>query len=83
MRKAPVENFSQLIGLWPKPFLSNFAADIGVPYVTANMMRQRNSIAARYWASIVEAAEKRGIEGVTIELLAELARQRDLERAAS
>lgn len=33
-------------------------------------MRQRGSIPAIYWSRLVEAAKDRGIEGVTLEVLA-------------
>lgn len=55
--KTP-NTFSELIGLWG---IAQFAGDIGVTYSTANAMKQRNSIPAKYWARVVEKAAKRDI----------------------
>lgn len=59
-----------IINLWPS--LSSFADDIGVPYVTAKAMRRRGSIPAPYWMMAVSKASERGLDGVTLERLAEL-----------
>jgi len=78
------ESFADLINLWPsKPSssLSNFARDLGIPYVTANLMRQRNNVHPRHWRDLLRAAKRRGIP-VTPELLANLAQERALERAS-
>lgn len=64
-----MKTFREVIDLWPS--ISAFAADIGVSYVTAQVMRHRNSIAAKHWRSVVESAEERGLD-VTYELLASL-----------
>lgn len=71
-----MSDFASLIALWPRPFISTFADDIGVPYVTAQMWRQRNSIPPEYWDLVISAAEKRGIGGVTLEHLQGLAAKR-------
>lgn len=62
-----MQTFSDVINLWPS--LSAFARDIRVEYVTAQIMRYRDSIAPRHWPKVVAAARKRGFEGVTLELL--------------
>ena len=49
--------------------LKAFAADIRVAYVTAQVMKHRNSISPDYWPLMVSAAEKRGIKGVSYETL--------------
>lgn len=60
-----------LINRWPA--LSAFADDIGVPYVTAKAMRRRGSIPAAYWLRVVECARARNLDGVSLEILAEMA----------
>lgn len=62
---------ADLISGWPS--ISVFAEDIGAPYQTAKAMRRRGSIPSRYWLRVVEAAAARGISGVSLEALAELA----------
>lgn len=62
-----MQSFTDVINLWPS--LTSFARDIRVEYVTAQIMRYRDSIAPRHWPKVVSAAEKRGFDGVTLELL--------------
>jgi hypothetical protein len=62
---------ADLINLWPS--LSAFAEDLGVQYVTAKAMRRRVSVPAGYWLRMIECAETRGIEGVTLDVLARAA----------
>lgn len=59
----------ELIGLWPEPSLTTFAADIGVPVKHASAMKARDSLPDEYRPAVVESANRRGIEGVTYELL--------------
>lgn len=63
----------QIIQAWER--LSDFAGDIGVTENTAKMMRQRDSIPADYWPTVVSAASRRKIAGITMELLAILRRR--------
>jgi len=73
-------SFAALIGSWPrdgkKTSIRSFATDLGVPYLNAQMMRHRSSVASEYWPQLVAAARKRRVEGVTFELLAELQSKR-------
>lgn len=70
------KDFRDLIGSWPREngrtSIGTFAVDAGVPYLNAQMMRHRNSVPSDYWPQLVEAARRRGLEGVTLELLAQL-----------
>jgi len=85
-----MDTFADIIDRWPS--LQDFADDIGVKYVTAQLMRHRNSIAPNHWKALVSGAEMRRIEGVTLEALAEIAahdgpkrkprRRRELQSAA-
>jgi len=65
-----------LIAKWPKPSLANFARDLGVRVEHAGSMKHRKSIPSTHWLAVVRAAEGRGIEGVTLEMLAEMAAAR-------
>ena len=47
-----------------------FSNDVGINYNTAKTMSARKAIAPQYWPRIVEAAEKKGIHGITLECLA-------------
>lgn len=67
-------SFRSIIDQWPD--LPTFADDLGVRYGAAQVMRHRDSISSLYWRDLVAAAEKRGIQGVTLELLANLKAER-------
>jgi hypothetical protein len=62
--------YTEIIDRWPS--LSTYADDIGVRYGTAQVMRYRGSIPAKYWKRVVTAAARRGIEGVSLDLLASI-----------
>lgn len=66
-----MNTFAEVIDRWPS--LQCFADDIGVRYVTAQLMRHRNSIAAKHWQAAVSGADARHIAGVTLDVLAKLA----------
>jgi hypothetical protein len=74
-----MKTFSDVIGLWDS--LSQLAADLDVPYGVAKQWRRRGSIPADRWVGLIDAAQRRGFEGVTADLLAELARSRTSEAA--
>jgi hypothetical protein len=67
---ALMTTYTEIIDRWPS--LTTYAADIGVRYGTAQVMRYRGSIPARYWKRVVAAAARRGIEGVSLDLLASI-----------
>lgn len=58
---------SDIIARWGS--IKEFAEDIGVLYVTAQVMKHRNSIHPRHWDAVITAAAARGIPGITYELL--------------
>lgn len=70
----------EIINLWPS--LTDFADDIEVKYGTAKAMRRRSSIPAGYWPLVVAKAFGRGIDGVTIEILARAVAERSTMEAA-
>lgn len=69
-----VSSFAQIVDLWPS--LRVLADDAGVGYETTRQWRLRNSIPAKYWQQLVAAAKMRGIAGITLEMLADLAIRR-------
>lgn len=81
-----MKTHADIIDLWPDPSIVTFARDIGVKYPTAQLMRWRQSIHSRHWQSVVAAAARRGLDGVTYEVLARLAQKKvpalDSEAAA-
>jgi hypothetical protein len=62
--------YTEIIDRWPS--LTAYAGDLGIRYGTAQVMRYRGSIPAKYWKRVVAAAARRGIEGVTLDLLASI-----------
>lgn len=66
--------FAELIELWPS--IGAFAADVGVPYETANSWKKRNSIPAKNWPEVIAAGGRRGFDEITAERLINLARAR-------
>lgn len=76
-------SFADLINRWPKPSLTTFARDIGITVEHASAMKQRNSIPSAHWLNVVRAAEDRGVDGVTLGRLAELAAARREQPSAA
>lgn len=68
MSKAPT-SIPALIDQWPT--IAEFASDVGCGYEAARQMRRRKKIAPEHWASVVSASKGRGIDGVTLEWIAE------------
>lgn len=67
---SAMNSFADAINRWPS--LRTFAEDIGVDYVTAQVMKHRDSVSDKYWMRMVSCAEQRRIDGVTLEFLAAL-----------
>lgn len=63
--------FADLIGKWPNAVA--LADDLGVKEVTARAWKSRGAIPSEYWTGVVAAAEKRGLDFVTLDLLARIA----------
>jgi len=76
MPKHPT-SIQELIGRWKS--IADFAADVGCEYEAARQMKLRNSIAPWHWPSVIKAAEKRGVSGVSLEWLT---KQRAMQRKA-
>lgn len=58
---------ANIIAKWPS--VAEFARDLGLNYQTARFMKRRKSIPPRYWRKVAQAAEDRGIRGVSLEKL--------------
>lgn len=69
-------DFRSVIDRWPKPSISQFADDVGIHYVTAQVMRHRNSISPDHWPAVVDAAQRRGFREITLDLLCRLRAER-------
>jgi hypothetical protein len=69
-----MNSFIDVIDRWPS--LQALAHDLDVGYSTAQAMRYRNSISSVYWQNLVEAAARRKIKGISLELLAKLRAER-------
>lgn len=77
-----MQSFSELIDCFGGA--AQMASEIDVPANTIRQWAARDSIPAWSWQGIVEAAKRRSIEAVTLELLASLAaRLRPGKSAAS
>ncbi len=69
-----MKNAAEIINQWDSP--REFADDIGSTSVNVRAMRRLNSIPDKYWKVLVEKASERGIDGISLEVLAELADQK-------
>jgi cellulase/cellobiase CelA1 len=63
-----MNSFSAVI----EAFSGRFAEAIGVEESHARTMKARDSIPSTRWMATVDAAQKLGVEGVTLDLLARL-----------
>lgn len=69
-----MQTFAEIIAAWGDDAL--FAADVGVSRSLVACWKHRNSIPLTSWTATIAAAERRGISGVTLDLLHRLASQR-------
>jgi hypothetical protein len=65
-----MHNISKILDLWRSD--ADLARDLDLPYPTVAAWRQRGSIPAIYWRSLLRAAKRRRFEQVTADLLANL-----------
>lgn len=63
-----------IIDAWPD--LQSYAVDIDVTYEAAKQMKRRDSIPDEYWQATVSGALRRGLAGVTLEILASISASR-------
>lgn len=69
-----MDDFRAILVKWPS--LETLAGDVDATEAAVRKWHQRNTIPSDYWLSVEWAAKRRNIEGVTITVLAELARRR-------
>ena len=69
-----LDSFAAIIDLWPSA--EAFGDAIGTSGANARKMKARDSIDSSYWESLVAAAIQRGLQGVSLDLLARLAARR-------
>lgn len=69
-----MDTFQAVIDAFGGP--TKYADAIKIPGFHAQSMKTRGSIPPAYWADTVSAATERNIEGVTLEKLAELAKEK-------
>jgi hypothetical protein len=73
-----MNSFSEVIAAFGKH--STFAEAIGVQESHARTMKFRDSIPSSRWAATVAAAQRRGVKGVTLDLLARLDVEKSKQR---
>lgn len=66
-----MNTFAAIINAWESP--GQLAEDLGEEPGTVRQWRNRDTLPDRVWKATVEAAERRGIAGVTLEVLADIA----------
>jgi hypothetical protein len=66
-----ITTYASIITRWPS--FGTFAKDVGIPRKHAHAMYARDSIPPYYWLAVVKAADERGYNGITYELLVKLA----------
>lgn len=67
----PMQRFSDILAEWPSH--AAIEDDLGVKRGLPAVWRHRDSVPPEYWLALVDAAQRRGIEGVTLEALARIA----------
>jgi len=71
---SDMDTFDDVFSAFGGP--AKFAEAIGIQPVHAQTMKSRGSIPAPYWADTAAAAQRLGIEGVTLSALAEIAKEK-------
>lgn len=69
---VPMQTFDDVFVAFGGP--RRLAAALGIRHFHAGTMKARGSIPPAYWSDLVSAANELGIEGVTLEALAEMAK---------
>jgi hypothetical protein len=74
-----MESFAAIINAWPDPV--KFAQDVGVTPSLVAVWKTRDTIPSAYWNWVVGGAERRGIDGVSFELLGRLSQAKRTKAA--
>lgn len=67
MPKKP-DSFEAVLANWSTP--TEMSEALGIPYVTAQVMRHRKSISAVHWPAVIKCLKANGITVTTDDLLA-------------
>lgn len=65
---AKPSTFEELLAMWETP--KALSADLGVPYVNAQLMKRRKSVGVDHWPRLIEAVGAKGLRLTTDDLLA-------------
>lgn len=71
--------FDDVLALWATP--KALSDDLGVPYVNAQAIKARRSIAVEHWAKLVELLRARGYSVSTDDLAVMWQKAKDARRA--
>lgn len=78
MSKKP-DSFDAVLAHWETP--AQFSAALGIPYVTAQVMRHRRSIGDNHWPKVIRALADKGVTVTTDDLLKMKFRRQEERRA--
>lgn len=67
-----LNSFREVIGLWPSLRAFSEEPEVGANLIAVRKWQQRDSIPSEEWAGVTKAAQRRGFDEVTAELLAEI-----------
>lgn len=67
---TPITDFDALFDCWERP--ARLAADLGISPQHLRMIRVRRSIPVRFWPGLIAGAKRRGIAGLSYDLLVRL-----------
>ncbi|MDR6290093.1 hypothetical protein E9232_002614 [Inquilinus ginsengisoli] len=67
---TPITDFDALFDRWERP--ARLAADLGISPQHLRMIRVRRSIPVRFWPRLIASAKRRGIAGLSYDLLVRL-----------
>jgi len=73
---AAPSTYTEVINLWPKPAPVTLGEDIDEAPGTVRQWRNRDVLPEYKWLDVVKSAERRDIRGVTLEVLARIAKAR-------
>lgn len=75
--------FTDIINRWPEPSPVTMGADLDEAPGTVRQWRNRDVLPEGKWLDIVRAAERREIDGVSLEVLARIAKAKSKAKAAA
>lgn len=69
-----MKSYKSICGLWTDD--RDLAEDTGATVAAVQKWRQRDKIPPGWWQSVVDAAERRNLKGVSLSVLANIAEKR-------